>query len=100
MTTLDLQIIEAVCERNGVTYNELASSSRIQRIVKAREEAVFSLIEWPKHSMKETARLLGRVNHSTVHACYLRVNLRGYRECVELLRDIERRVKAKIARAA
>lgn len=62
------KVIEAVCQRIGVTREELAGRSRHRRISLARSLIAFLAREMTTHSYPEIARALGRTNHSSVHA--------------------------------
>jgi chromosomal replication initiation ATPase DnaA len=61
-------IVDATCQRLGVTGEELTGRSRHRRISLARAVIAYLARELTTLSYPEIARAMGRNNHSSVHA--------------------------------
>ncbi len=68
-------VIEAVCERLGISRADLVGSSRHRRVVIGRSLVAYLARELTTLSFPEIAQSIGRENHSTVHTADQR--LRG-----------------------
>lgn len=63
------QIIAEVAQRRGLTLEDLMGPSRLKRITRVRQEAMWELRQRTKLSFPQIARRLGRTNHTTaLHA--------------------------------
>lgn len=59
-------IVEAVCKRYGLTYNDLYSLSRKRGVNEPRQVAMYLVRAHTNETAHETARALGRKDHTTV----------------------------------
>lgn len=63
-------ISAAVCQRYGIKQKELASKSRKQTIVQARQLAMYLIHKYTDSTYSQLGRLFGKRDHSTVlYAC-------------------------------
>jgi chromosomal replication initiator protein len=101
-------IIDAVCNRLGVTKADLISASRHRKIVLGRSLAVYLSRELTAHSYPEIAQALGRVNHSTVHTADQRLRRQldadqplepGMAEPARSLRELADMLRRDVCRA-
>lgn len=63
-----VQIIDAVCKQYGITPEQITLRSRIDRIVEARQVAMYILYKklYPAYSLKDVGGLFGGFDHTTV----------------------------------
>jgi chromosomal replication initiator protein len=66
-------IIDAVCDRLGISRHDLMGSSRHRQIVLGRGLVAYLGREMTTHSYPEIARALGRSYHSTIHTAEQRL---------------------------
>lgn len=59
-------IVNEVCEKHGVSFNDLVSHRRPRIVYTARHEAYYRLREETSYSLPHIAKLLGRCDHSVV----------------------------------
>lgn len=63
------KVIEEVCERHDVNYNDIMSKSRFAHIVAARHEAIVRVAAaFPWMSLPKLGRVFGRDHTSIMHA--------------------------------
>lgn len=93
------QILAAVARREGVTVDELRSSSRRQSLVRARGIAIALARRLTSESFQSIGRLLGNRDHSTVHHAWQTTEaaLLADEALQKLTADLEKEITAKVS---
>ncbi|MCL2748674.1 MAG: DnaA/Hda family protein [Alphaproteobacteria bacterium] len=61
-----LSMVRAMCEKMGVSFDEVCSASRMRAVVRSRQIMMFALKSTTKLSLAEIGRLIGDRDHATV----------------------------------
>jgi chromosomal replication initiation ATPase DnaA len=81
-------ILDAVCERQGVYRHEVCGKGRTLPIVNARMEYVGSARVLTTAAFPEISRVMGRTSHSTLHHAHQRWSTRPEADRREIVAEI------------